>query len=91
MDAYMTTNEDRVVVTVEEYIDLIRAELTLDTLLDALFTDAELEWDEKTIKVNQKAVSHVLGALCRNRYFAKVQALKKEREELIRGLNKDGE
>lgn len=89
MDGYMTTNEDRVVVTVEEYMDLVRTELTLDALLEALFKDAELEWDEKTLKFNQKAVSHVLCALCRNRYFAKVQTLRKEREEMLRGLNKD--
>jgi hypothetical protein len=91
MNEYMTTNEDRVVILIDEYMDLIRAELTLDALLDALFTDAELEWDEKTLKFNQKAVCHVLCALRRNRYFAKIEVLKKEREEMIRGLNKDGE
>ena len=89
MDGYMTTNENRVTITVDEYVDLIRAEMVLDALVDTLFKEAELEWDEKSLKFNQKAVSHVLCALCRNRYFGKVQSLKKEREELLHGTHQD--
>lgn len=89
MDTYLTTNEDRVVITVDEYADLIRADLTLDALLEAFFKDAELEWDEKSLNFNNKAVSHVLCALCRHRYFGKVQELKKAREEMLHGLNQD--
>lgn len=91
MADYVITNTEYMAVSMDEYADLIRADLTLDALLDALLNDAELEWDEKSLKFNNKTVSHVLCALCRHRYFGKVQELKKEREEILHGLNQDGE
>ena len=89
MDEYVVANKDYMAIPMDEYADLIRAEQTLDALLHALFTDAELEWDEKSLKFSNKAVSHVLCALCRYRYFGKVQELKKAREEMLHGLNQD--
>ena len=86
---YMTTNEEMIAITVDEYVDLIRTDLTLDTLLDVLIGDAELEWDDKSLKFNQKDVNHVLRALCRNKYYSKLTFLQKERKEKLDGLNKD--
>ena len=76
MNGYITNNEDRVVITVEEYVDLIRDSQTLESLLQALFDNAELSYDKKDLRFDDSSTRHVLGALCRNRYFGRLATLK---------------
>ncbi len=84
MNGYMTTNEDRVVITIEEYIDLIRDSQALESIVQTLLDKAELSWDEKRLRFDDDSLCHVLSALCRNRYHGTLFALqtkaKKEKE-----------
>ena len=88
-NTYITTNEDRVVLNIGEYIDLIRADQTLDAILGVLFDKAELSWDAKRLRFDDESLCHVLGALCRNRYHGRLFTLQaeKEREEKRDGEN----
>lgn len=88
---YMTTNEDRVVITIEEYVDLIRDSQTLESVLQALFEKAELSWDGKRMRFDDESICHVLSALCRNRYYARLISLQemKSLEEEKNGTDKD--
>lgn len=91
-NTYITTNEDRVVLNIEEYIDLIRADQTLDAILGVLFDKAELSWDEKKLRFDDESLCHVLSALCRNRYHGTLFALQtkaKEEKETQDGTDKD--
>lgn len=90
-NTYITTNEDRVVITIEEYIDLIRDSQTLEAILEAIFENAELSWDKKSLRLDDSSICHVLSALCRNRYHARLYNLqaKKEIEERADGTDKD--
>ena len=89
MNGYATTNEDRVVVNVEEYIDLIRDKKALEAIEQILFEKAELSWDGKRLRFDDESLCHVLSALSRGRYYGTLCTLqmKKAREE----KNKDAE
>lgn len=82
MSEYMTTNEDRVVITIEEYIDLIRDSQTLESLVQTLLEKAELSWDKKALRFDDSSTCHVLSALCRNRYHDKLFALQREADRV---------
>lgn len=88
-NTYMTTNEDRVVITIEEYVDLIRDSQTLESLVQTLLEKAELSWDKKALRFDDSSTCHVLSALCRNRYHGRLFTLQaeKEREEKRDGEN----
>lgn len=91
-NTYITTNEDRVVICIEEYIDLIRDRQTLEAILEAIFEKAELSWDGKRMRFDDESICHVLSALCRNRYHGTLFALqtKAEKEkEAQDGTDKD--
>lgn len=92
MKEYITSNEDRVVITIEEYVDLIRDSQTLEALLQALFDNAELSWDKKDLRFDDTSTRHVLIALCRNKYYGKLISLKMleaKEEKKDDGTNKD--
>lgn len=76
-----------VAITMDEYADLIRADLTLDTLLDVMFRTAELDWDDE-LRYDNNAINHVLKALCNKKYFSKRWDLqfKKRQEEAKKKL-----
>lgn len=90
MNGYITNNEDRVVITVEEYVDLIRDSQTLESLVQTLLDNAELSWDKKDLRFDDASTRHVLGALCRNRYYGKLACLKMDAkmEEISNGTDK---
>lgn len=76
MNGYITNNEDRVVITIEEYVDLIRDSQTLETLVNTLLDNAELSYDKKDLRFDDSSTRHVLRALCRNRYYGRYATLK---------------
>lgn len=80
-NTFMTTNEDRVVLTIEEYCDLIKDSQTLDTLLHAIFENAILTYDQKLLHFDDFPVCLVLSALCRPQYYAVLNNLKRKEEE----------
>ena len=73
-------NINYMAVSMDEYADLIRADLTLDALLDALLAKAELSWDKESLRFDDSAVNHVLRALCRHKYYNKIMSLKIDKE-----------
>ena len=73
-------NINYMAVSMDEYADLIRADLTLDALLNALMCNAELSWDKESLRFDDSAVNHVLRSLCRNKYYAKIMSLKMDKE-----------
>lgn len=87
MNEYMTTNEERVVITVEEYIDLIRDSQTLEAIEQILFEKAELSWDGKRLRFDDESLCHVMSALSRGRYYGTLCRLQMEKRE----EKKDGE
>lgn len=76
MNGYITNNEDRVAITIEEYVDLIRDSQTLETLVNTLLDNAELSYDKKDLRFDDSSTRHVLSALCRNRYYGRYATLK---------------
>lgn len=80
-NTFMTTNEDRVVLTIEEYCDLIKDSQTLDALLHAMFDSANLSYDQQCLSFDDFPVCHVLSALCRPQYYAVLNNLKRKEEE----------
>lgn len=80
-NTFMTTNEDRVVLTIEEYCDLIKDSQTLESLLHAMFDSANLSYDQQFLSFDDFPVCHILSALCRPQYYAVLNNLKRKEEE----------
>ena len=74
-------NTDFMAVSMDEYADLIKDELTLDAIQHVLFTHASLSWDKKSLQFDDKSLCHVLQALCTFKYNSKLTSLQKLEDE----------
>lgn len=83
-------NTDIMAVCVDVHDDLIRRDLMLDALEDAIFRNASLSWDKKSLNFDDRSLCCVLQVLFPAHYNAKLHILK-EQEEKKDGTDKDRE
>ena len=83
-------NTDFVAVSIDDHDDLVRSDLILDALVDAIFKNASLSWDKESLAFDDRILCSVLQILCPAHYNTKLRILK-EQEEKKDGTDKDRE
>ena len=83
-------NTDFVAVSIDDHDDLVRSDLILDALVDAIFKNASLSWDKKSLDFDDRSLCGVLQVLCPAHYNTKIRILK-EQEEKKDGTDKNRE
>lgn len=78
-----------VTISLDEYNDLKKAEITLDALIESIFSSAELSWDKKELRYSDSKITMVLQAFCKARYNANLRIL--QQCEIIKEEEKNDE
>lgn len=68
-----------VIISQEEYRDLLESDIKLDMLIQAIYESSSLSWDNKHLTINNERVSEMLNVIDEFNYKPKLEALKKEK------------
>lgn len=83
-------NEQReVTVDLDEYKDLIVNNACLTVLLNAIYKDADLSWDGKSLRFSDDNINAILRVMDGNNYYSKLRLLQlsKKAEEKSNASN----
>lgn len=74
-------NEGRVIISVEDYRQLVAKATKYDILLEACFDDAELDWSKTGLRCGNDSFYHVVKVVAPDEYENAYLALKPREEE----------
>lgn len=68
-----------VIISQEEYKNLLESNIKLDMLIQVIYENSSLSWDNKFLTISNDRVSEILKTIDEFGYKSKLEALKKEK------------
>ncbi len=70
----------KVVIDLDEYVELIEKQFAYEMIMDTLFPDARLAWNDRGLTFDSDSLNNLLRVIEGRRYAKRMSHLQKEKE-----------